>query len=125
MLFEAFGKLAEDKIIVPLPTIEKHKRSRGFDHTDLLARRIVWRCGGVRMRLLERRNSTVQVGADAEMRQRQANAAYGLAKVVDKDAEYLLLDDVWTTGSSMMAACDVLQKAGVEKISVVVLAKSG
>ena len=32
-----FGKLSEDMVVVPLPTIRKHVRERGFDHTAKLA----------------------------------------------------------------------------------------
>ena len=125
LFFKMFGAFASGKVLIPLPTIEKHIRSRGFDHTTLLARRIMWRCGGRCERLLRRRNNTVQVGANAEMRQRQAASAYALAAAVDKKTEYVLLDDAWTTGSSMLAACAELQKAGAEKISVVLIARSG
>ena len=33
-----FGELDDDLVIVPLPTIRKHIRERGFDHTYKLAR---------------------------------------------------------------------------------------
>ena len=94
LFFEMFGAFASGKVLVPLPTIEKHIRLRGFDHTALLARRVMWRCGGRCERLLRRRNNTVQVGASAGMRQRQAAGAYELAVAVDKEKEYALLDDV-------------------------------
>ena len=94
LFFKMFGTFASGKVLIPLPTIEKHIRSRGFDHTTLLARRIMWRCGGRCERLLRRQNNTVQVGANAEMRQRQAASAYALAAAVDKKTEYVLLDDV-------------------------------
>ena len=31
----------ESAVVVPLPTIGKHVRERGFDHTKLLARKLV------------------------------------------------------------------------------------
>ena len=58
------------------------------------------------------------------MRKKQAETAYKLNGIVDPEQEYLLMDDVWTTGSSLLAACDVLQKAGARKISVIVIAKT-
>lgn len=109
-----------DGVVVPLPTINKHIRERGFDHIGLIAKKTGWRVE----KLLKRRNKTVQVGASAEMRKKQAATAYRIAGKIDPKAEYLLMDDVWTTGSSMLAAHDMLQKAGAEKISVVVIAKT-
>lgn len=75
--------------------------------------------------LMGRQNNAVQVGASAEMRSRQANNAYRIIGDVSCDNEYMLLDDVWTTGSSMMAACELLKKNGARNVSVIVLAKSG
>ena len=72
-----------------------------------------------------RQNNAVQVGASAEMRSRQANNAYCIIGDASCDNEYMLLDDVWTTGSSMMAACELLKKDGARNVSVIVLAKSG
>ncbi len=124
LLREKYGLFLEGKIVVPLPTISKHIRERGFDHIAFLAKRIAHVCGGKCEKLLKRVGNTVQVGADEMTRKKQALGAYSVANRVNFDAQYVLIDDVWTTGSSMMAACLEFQKAGVEKISVVLLAKS-
>ena len=107
-------------MVVPLPTISKHIRERGFDHIGLIAKKTGWKVAKV----LKRANKAVQVGATAEMRKKQAATAYRTCGVIDPEIEYLLLDDVWTTGSSMLAAYDVMQKAGARKISVVIIAKT-
>ena len=79
-----------DGVVVPLPTINKHIRERGFDHIGLIAKKTGWRVE----KLLKRRNKTVQVGASAEMRKKQAATAYRIAGKIDPKAEYLLMDDV-------------------------------
>ena len=38
-----------------------------------------------------------------------------------EDVHYVLFDDVWTTGSSMRAAAEVMRNAGACKRSAVVL----
>lgn len=114
----------EEVIIVPLPTIGRHIRERGFDHMWLMGRRLAkikgWRCE----RILGRRNATVQVGADKEQRKEQAEVAYELKRKRSLEVEkrYLLVDDVWTTGASMMAAAKVLKESGAKKISAAVVA---
>ncbi len=111
-------------------------RVRGFDHMWLIAKKLCRKlqdqkeklglekieCG----KILIRNKNTVQVGADAEKRRQQAREAYAVAKntVFAKDAMYLLLDDVWTTGASMLAAVDLITKNGADKVSIAIIAKS-
>ena len=126
-------------VVVPLPTIAKHIRERGFDHTLKLAKALArrhkdWECRS----LLVRANKTVQVGSNAETRKKQAAAAYELAPDAVRmvsgkasgggcdwhgshgrlpaDKTYLLVDDVSTTGASLKAAREILRRAGAKKI---------
>ncbi len=75
--------------------------------------------------VLRRRNNTVQVGADVDKRRKQASSAYFVKDSLNTKMEYLLIDDVWTTGSSMMAACREMREAGAKNMSVVLVARSG
>lgn len=106
-------------VLVPLPTIRRHIRERGFDHIDLVCRKMKH----VVSHVLYRRNNTVQVGASAEERQAQAREAY-TATIIDPERHYLLVDDVWTTGSSMMAACEVMRRMGAKNLAIAVIARS-
>ncbi len=119
---EGVGDLGRRKVVVvPLPTIGRHVRDRGVDHTwqlaKKLARRRGWRCE----RILGRKNDTVQVGAKMKERQEQAARAYEVCGVIDEVMTYVLLDDVWTTGSSMMSAAKVMVEGGAKKICAVVV----
>ena len=111
-------------VIVPLPTISRHVRERGFDHTWELARELGRRRGWEVRRLLGRARNTVQVGAKAGERQEMAQKAYKLVQEAKKDENYLLLDDVWTTGASMLAAEKLLKQAGANEVRAVVIAIS-
>jgi predicted amidophosphoribosyltransferase len=114
-----------DVVVVPVPTIARHVRARGLDHTWLVAKKLAkirgWSC----KKLVRRITNTVQVGADAERRHVQAKEAYELAGEVNKVTDYLVVDDVCTTGASLEAVCRILRSGGAKNISVVVLAKSG
>lgn len=111
----------EEVVVVPLPTIGKHVRERGVDHTMLLAKELAKRRGWKVERILERKTNTVQVGAKAAVRQEQAAKTYEAAGGIDGAKTYLLLDDVWTTGATMLSAAKVMQKAGAKHLLAAVV----
>ena len=107
-------------VLVPLPTIRKHIRERGFDHTLRLCfelenflQKELERLG-VKVEyenLLVRKNKTVQVGKEKKERMKQAEKAYGIrdgVKIENKTL-YIFVDDVTTTGASLAAAKKILQ----------------
>ena len=126
VLRKAGMKIAVPEVIlVPMPTSRKHVRERGLDHMDLICREVEgWSDGRVRrVRLLERAKNTVQVGASEKVRRAQAKEAVRVsAKFLGEDGRILeefrgvrvmLVDDVCTTGASMLEAGRMLREAGV------------
>ncbi len=115
-------------ILVPLPTIKSHVRSRGLDHTLLIAKHLKSLRGKNYKvsSLLLRAKNTIQVGSDRKTRLSQAASAYQInPKIkIDPSATYFLLDDVWTTGATMQAAYDTLLDAGAKNINLVALTYS-
>lgn len=111
-------------ILVPLPTIRKHIRERGFDHTlrlcfeleQVLQKKL--KGSGISVEyqsLLWRKNKTVQVGKEKKERVKQAEKAYEICEGVklDRNTLYILVDDVTTTGASLAAAKKILQAGQV------------
>lgn len=107
-------------VLVPLPTIRKHIRERGFDHTlrlcfeleEFLQKRFEKLGMKVEYRdLLVRKNKTVQVGKEKKERVKQAEKAYGIRDGVriENETLYIFVDDVTTTGASLAAAKKILQ----------------
>ena len=115
-------------IVVPLPTISRHIRNRGLDHTRLIGKKFCQIRGKSYQMppVLLRAQNTVQVGADRATRQAQAKKAYRLAPgfTPQPNTTYLLLDDVYTTGASLRSAHELLKKAGASQIAIAVLALS-
>ena len=102
-------------VVIPLPTIRRHVRERGFDHTAVIAKNLAKRHGWKMVRILGRAKDSVQVGSSKSQRKIQAKNAYELLIDPDLDVKYLLVDDIWTTGASMLAAIEILTQAGVLK----------
>ena len=107
-------------VLVPLPTIRKHIRERGFDHTlrlcfeleNFLQKRLEKL--GIKVEyedLLVRKNKTVQVGKEKKERMKQAEKAYRIrdGMKIESKTLYILVDDVTTTGASLAAAKKILQ----------------
>ena len=114
-------------VIVPLPTINRHIRERGFDHTRLIAKHFAkLRPSCTLQNLLIRNQNTVQVGSNRDIRLAQATSAYALNPTITicPDFTYILFDDVWTTGASMQSAYSLLKKTGIKNIILVILALS-
>ena len=112
--------------IIPLPTISHHIRERGLDHTLKIAKQLAKIRHYQVSKILVRTNSSVQVGSDRKTRLAQAEKAYEISSKakISQNTTYLLLDDVWTTGSSMKSAIKKLKQSGAKKIIVAILAVS-
>jgi predicted amidophosphoribosyltransferase len=112
--------------LVPAPSRRAAARERGGDHVARLCRAVAARRPGVRvarpLRLARRARDSV--GLDAE--QRAANLA-GRVRVLPAalpasgTGTVLLVDDVVTTGATLVTCCDALAGAGVAVGAAVVL----
>ena len=113
-------------ILVPLPTISRHIRKRGLDHTVLITKHLAKLRHHKIQKILVRNQESVQVGANRKTRLIQAHNAYSINHKfkIDPNTTYILFDDVWTTGASMKAAVKKLRQSGAQNIIVTLLAIS-
>ena len=121
-LFDAtLPNLPQDIVIVPIPTIAKHVRMRGYDHMRLVARELARVRKLAYFPCLYRATSTMQRGASRAARRAQAEVAFA-ARDVRPGTRYLIVDDVSTTGATLEYAARVLLRAGAQEVWVAVLA---
>lgn len=114
-------------IIIPLPTIGRHIRERGFDHTMLIAKHLASFHSNYHVQnLITRSKNTIQVGSSREKRLKQASHAYSLNTkfTILPDTTYILFDDVWTTGASIQSAYALLKNNNANHIVIALLARS-
>ncbi len=96
--------------VVPIPTALPRVRQRGFDHAKLLAKRLAALRGLVYWDGLRRQTTTRQVGASRAIRIAQLADAFRVqSKSVPR--HILLIDDVYTTGSTVQAAALAIKAA--------------
>jgi ComF family protein len=111
-------------LVVPLPTATSRIRQRGFGHSELLAKKVAQKLRLEYSNNLRRLGQSRQLGSKREDRLKQLSNSFTIksqAKV--KDQNILLIDDVLTTGGSLIAAARTLKTAGAKEIDALVFAK--
>jgi len=122
LLDETLPSFAESTIVVPVTTIRKHIRERGYDHMVLVAKEFAQLRHLTYEPLLRRQTATHQRGESALQRERNAREAFAAVKTYS-DVPYLILDDVMTTGATLKYAAKALKDAGAQTIFVAALAR--
>jgi len=117
--------ISGDYIIVPIPTATSRVRSRGYDQAKLIARELAKQTGLDYLDCLVRQGQTHQVGSDRATRIIQLASAFRLKSGVEiKDASILLVDDVMTTGSTIMSVANLLKLRGAKDICAATFARA-
>lgn len=123
LLDATLPQLPSDIIVTSVPTVSNHIRVRGYDHAAVIAKQFA----GIRnlqySPVLVRATKDRQRGASRTQRYEQAKRAFLLVNSLDSSKTYLLIDDVVTTGASLVYASEAMQKAGAKDIWVAVVAR--
>jgi len=109
-------------VVVPIPTIRTHVRQRGFGHTELVAKLFAKRRKLKYRNLLARTDNIVMHGLKKNERVKAAAQTFS-CKGNPSYEEILLIDDIYTTGSTVTAAAKLLKESGVQKINLVIIAR--
>jgi ComF family protein len=101
-------------VIVPIPLHEQRQKVRGYNQAALLARRLGqrWDVPVSEDGLQRSRYTQPQVGLSLAERQRNVTGAFTAVTAAFAGQRVLLVDDVYTTGSTLTAATKVLLEAG-------------
>jgi len=116
------AEFARGAILVPVPLHPRKERERGYNQSRLIAERLARAAGASVQPLLRRTADTVsQTGFDRRTRRQNLKNAFALARraVINSDHHYILVDDVFTTGSTLNSCARVLRRAGCLNLDVV------
>lgn len=109
--------------LIPVPVHPSRRRKRGYNQAEELARRLgaQWNIPVERRLLIRVRKTQPQRNLNPEERLRNLQAAFAVQKGISVPKRVLLVDDIYTTGSTMEACSRVLKAAGAEEIHFVVI----
>jgi ComF family protein len=112
-------------LITYIPTVHRHVRERGFDHAKLLAKTAAKQQRTIAIPLLERCVQTRQLGASRVVRMKNMSHAFEVKPHITLRGKHIvLIDDVITTGATILAAARVLKDAGAAQVTVVAVARA-
>ncbi len=126
-LLRSRGALNCAYVISFVPRSRNARLEQGFDQSELLAKALAKELGFEFAPLLTHKGNVKQKTLTADERAANAEEAY----ILDADSAFytrgkriLLLDDVVTTGASMIACADQLRRAGAAEVILLSLART-
>jgi ComF family protein len=118
------GERHQHHLVVPVPTATVRIRQRGFGHSELLAKKIARELKMDRACTLRRYGQVRQLGARREDRLRQLKGSFEVKQPRLVQGRYvLLIDDVVTTGGTLIATAETLRAAGARQVDALLFAK--
>jgi len=106
-------------LIIPVPLHRSRQRQRGYNQAQLLAARLG---RPTDTRLLRRcKNTPSQTGLSRSERKRNLASAFEVRRNVK--GTVIVIDDVYTTGSTMNEVARTLKRAGAERVEVLTVAR--
>lgn len=121
-----FEKIEKYDTIVPVPISKKRKKKRGYNQSELLAKEIAYNANLVleKESLYKIKDIVEQSKLNKENRLKNIQGVYELVnKEKLNKKKILLIDDIYTTGSTVNECSKVLREAKPKKIGVLTLAK--
>lgn len=119
-LAETYGGYLRRKkvnLIIPIPLHRKKLRSRGYNQAEILARVLSEETGiPLETKLLVRQRATApQKQLNDKARRKNIRGAFAARGTAD-GKNIVLVDDIYTTGSTLDEAARILRKAGAQNV---------
>lgn len=120
-LAKYYGNIIERwgiEVLIPVPLHKKKQRKRGYNQAGILADYLSAETGiPVEKNAVYRKKYTApQKILNNKERKKNLNDAFAVSKKWERQERVLLIDDIYTTGSTMDAIASLLKEKGVHKV---------
>lgn len=105
-------------LVAPVPLGEQRLRMRGYNQAEMIARPLSSTLGLVldKRALMRTRETRSQVGLDQTARWTNVMDAFESSEEAVKGRNVLIVDDLFTTGSTLVACARALREAGASEV---------
>lgn len=114
------------EVLVPVPLGKNRLKDRGYNQVALVARPLAYEIGlkYSRLALRKARETRSQVGLNFSQRRENVHNAYQADPQIVKRKSVVLMDDVATTGFTILACTDALLSAGAREVYAITIARA-
>jgi ComF family protein len=112
--------------LIPVPLGRERLKQRGYNQVGLVARPLAYQMGwGYEPQALwKTRETRSQVGLNVSERRENVQNAYQADPRIVNRRSILIMDDVATTGSTILACTESLLSAGAQEVFVITIARA-
>lgn len=117
----------ENSLLVPIPLGKRRLQERGFNQAEVLTAYLAQEFSYEVYNVLKRKNIGAKRHQARLKKEKRIKGLQGIFYIEEKDIKkgrnFIIIDDVVTSGATLEEAAKVLKAAGVEKVYALVLAK--
>ena len=113
-------------VLMPVPLGKNRLKERGYNQVALVARPLAYKVGldYNANALWKERETRSQVGLTVLQRQENVDGAYRADVQAVKGKSVVVMDDVATTGATILACADALLSAGAKEVYAITIARA-